>query len=68
MAHAVTTTELFLVAMAIIFLVPYAVWRLGRLDYFAPLVVVQIVAGVLLGPGCWATPSPTTTARSSTPT
>lgn len=51
MAHAVTTTELFLVAMAIIFLVPYAVWRLGRLDYFAPLVVVQIVAGVLLGPG-----------------
>ena len=51
MAHAITTTELFLVAMAIIFLVPYAVWRLGRLDYFAPLVVVQIVAGVLLGPG-----------------
>jgi Kef-type K+ transport system membrane component KefB len=51
MAHAVTTTELFLVAMAIIFLVPYAAWRLGRLDYFAPLVVVQIVAGVLLGPG-----------------
>jgi len=51
MAHTVTTTELFLVAMAIIFLVPYAVWRLGRLDYFAPLVVVQIVAGVLLGPG-----------------
>jgi Kef-type K+ transport system membrane component KefB len=51
MAHAVTTTELFLVAMAIIFLVPYAVWRLGRLDYFAPLVVVQIVTGVLLGPG-----------------
>jgi Kef-type K+ transport system membrane component KefB len=31
--------------------VPYAVWRLGRIDYFAPLVVVQIVAGVLLGPG-----------------
>jgi Kef-type K+ transport system membrane component KefB len=51
MARAVTTTELFLVAMAIIFLVPYAVWRLGRLDHFAPLVVVQIVAGVLLGPG-----------------
>ncbi|MBN8261428.1 MAG: cation:proton antiporter [Xanthomonadales bacterium] len=51
MAHAVTTTELYLVAMAIIFLVPYLAWRLARLDDVAPLVVVQIVAGVLLGPG-----------------
>ena len=51
MSHAVTTTELFLVAMAIIFLVPFLVWRLGRTEYFAPLVVVQIVTGVLLGPG-----------------
>jgi len=45
------TTELFLVAMLIVLSVPYLVWRLGRTDYFAPLVVVQIVAGVLLGPG-----------------
>ena len=51
MAHAATTTELFLVAMAIIFLLPYLAWRLARLDNVAPLVVVQIVAGVLLGPG-----------------
>ncbi len=51
MGHAVTTTELFLVAMAIIFAVPYLVWRLLRTDYWAPLVVVQIVAGILLGPG-----------------
>ncbi len=51
MTHAVTTTELFLVAMAIIFCVPYLAWRLGRTEYFAPLVVVQIVAGVLFGPG-----------------
>lgn len=51
MSHAVTTTELFLVAMAIIFSVPYLVWRLGRTEYFAPLVVVQIITGVLLGPG-----------------
>jgi Kef-type K+ transport system membrane component KefB len=51
MSHAVTTTELFLVAMAIIFAVPYLVWRFGRTEYFAPLVVVQIVVGVLLGPG-----------------
>lgn len=46
-----TQTELFLVAMCTIFTVPYLVWRLLRLDYYAPLVVVQIVGGVLLGPG-----------------
>ena len=51
MAHAVTTTELFLVAMTIVFAVPWLVWRLCRTDYWAPLVVVQIVAGILLGPG-----------------
>jgi Kef-type K+ transport system membrane component KefB len=45
------TTELFLVAMLIVFTVPYLVWRVGRTDYWAPLVVVQIIAGILLGPG-----------------
>ena len=45
------TTEIFLIAMAIIFSAPYLVWRLGRTDYYAPLVVVQIVGGILLGPG-----------------
>lgn len=45
------TTEIFLIAMAIIFTVPYLIWRLGRTDYFAPLVVVQILTGILLGPG-----------------
>ena len=49
--HGMTTTEVFLIAMAIIFTVPYLLWRLGRTDYWAPLVVVQIVAGILLGPG-----------------
>ncbi len=44
-------TEIYLVALLIIFTVPYLVWRLGRTEYFAPLVVVQIVAGILLGPG-----------------
>jgi Kef-type K+ transport system membrane component KefB len=46
-----STTEIFLIAMAIIFSVPYLIWRLGKTDYFAPLVVVQIIAGILLGPG-----------------
>jgi Kef-type K+ transport system membrane component KefB len=45
------TTEVFLLAMFIILAVPYAFWRLARTDYFAPLVVVQIVGGVLMGPG-----------------
>ena len=46
-----STTEIFLIAMAIIFSVPYLVWRLTDIDYYAPLVVVQIIAGILLGPG-----------------
>ncbi len=45
------TAEIFLIAMTIIFTVPYLVWRLGRTEYYAPLVVVQILTGILLGPG-----------------
>ena len=37
--------------MLIIVALPYAFWRLTRCDTVAPLVVVQIVAGILLGPG-----------------
>jgi Kef-type K+ transport system membrane component KefB len=47
------TTELFLVAMVIILTVPFLIWRLGRTEHFAPLVVVQIVTGVILGPGAF---------------
>lgn len=46
-----TTTEIFLIAMLLIFAIPYAVWRLFKTESYAPLVVVQIIAGVLLGPG-----------------
>ncbi|MDE2370104.1 MAG: cation:proton antiporter [Burkholderiales bacterium] len=46
-----STTEIFLLAMLIVFALPYAVWRLGRTEYWAPLVVVQIVTGIVLGPG-----------------
>jgi Kef-type K+ transport system membrane component KefB len=51
MTHAMNTTEIFLIAMVLIFSVPYLIWRLGRTEYFAPLVVVQILTGILLGPG-----------------
>lgn len=45
------TSEIYLLAMLIIFSVPYLIWRIGRTEYWAPLVVVQIVTGILLGPG-----------------
>ena len=51
MQTSLPVTELFLLALIIIFALPYAVWRLLRTDYWAPLVVVQIIAGILLGPG-----------------
>ncbi len=51
MHTSMSTTEIYLIAMLIIFTVPYLIWRLGRTDYYAPLVVVQIIAGILLGPG-----------------
>ncbi|WP_442952158.1 cation:proton antiporter [Paucibacter sp. KCTC 42545] len=46
-----STVEIFLLAMLLILSVPYLTWRLLRTDYFAPLVVVQIITGILLGPG-----------------
>jgi Kef-type K+ transport system membrane component KefB len=49
--HGMSPTEVFLLAILIIFTLPWLVWRLGRTDYWAPLVVVQIIGGILLGPG-----------------
>jgi Kef-type K+ transport system membrane component KefB len=51
MHPTMNVTEIFLIAMSIIFTVPYLIWRLGKTDYYAPLVVVQIITGILLGPG-----------------
>jgi hypothetical protein len=48
---AMGTTEIFLISILIIFTAPYLLWRLCRTDYYAPLVVVQIIGGILLGPG-----------------
>ena len=45
------TIEISLIAMTILFTLPYLIWRLGRTDYYSPLVVVQIITGILLGPG-----------------
>jgi len=51
MNPTMNVTEVFLIAMSIIFTVPYLIWRLGKTDYWAPLVVVQIIMGIVLGPG-----------------
>lgn len=46
-----SVSERFLIAMILIYSFPYLLWRIGRTDYVAPLVVVQIISGILLGPG-----------------
>ncbi|MFZ6819904.1 cation:proton antiporter [Undibacterium sp. Ji22W] len=51
MHQTMTTTEIFLLAMLLIFTIPYLIWRVCKTDYYAPLVVVQIITGILLGPG-----------------
>ena len=57
--HAMSATEVFLLAILIIFTLPYAVWRLGRTDYWAPLVVVQYARPANWRPNIYAeTPAP----------
>lgn len=48
---ALSVTETFLLALCIVLGGPWLLWRLARTDTWMPLVVVQIMAGVLLGPG-----------------
>lgn len=50
MEQSLTPAAALLLVMLLIFTVPYLVWRLARTDYLAPLVIVQIVVGILLGP------------------
>lgn len=44
-------SEIYLFIVLGIFLIPYLIWRLFKTDNFAPLPVIQIVSGVLFGPG-----------------
>jgi hypothetical protein len=37
MTFAMSTTEIFLIAMLIIFTIPYLIWRVFNTDYYAPL-------------------------------
>lgn len=51
MNSAIPVIEVFLIAMTIILTLPYLIWRIFKTDYWAPLVVVQVITGVILGPG-----------------
>lgn len=44
-------TEIYLFVLLGIFLVPYLVWRFATTDKYAPLPIVQIVLGIVFGPG-----------------
>ncbi len=46
-----TVVEKLLIAMTLILAIPYLTWRLLGNDRYLPLVVVQILAGIVLGPG-----------------
>lgn len=46
-----SATEYYLLVLLGIFTIPYLIWRFCKTDGYAPLVVVQIIAGVALGPG-----------------
>lgn len=43
-----STTEIYLIAMGIIFTVPYLIWRAFMTDQYTPQVMVQIIASMLL--------------------
>lgn len=47
---ALSPNEAYLLALPLLFGPAYLIWRLGRMEYFAPLVVVQIITGIALGP------------------
>lgn len=51
-------TETFLLALLILFSLPWALWRALGGGLALPLVVVQILAGLLLGPGVLGTLMP----------
>lgn len=57
-----TQTELFLAAMLVIFVAPYVAWRLlgvvAGWQQAVPLAIVQIVGGVVLGPGVLGAAAP----------
>ncbi len=54
-----TAAETLLAALLIIFTLPWLVWRVSNFGLMLPLVVVQIIGGILLGPGVLGAAYPT---------
>jgi Kef-type K+ transport system membrane component KefB len=46
-----STIELYFFVLIIIFLFPWIIWKTLKLENWIPLVVVQVISGILLGPG-----------------
>lgn len=53
------TSQSLLLALLLVIALPWLIWRLGRTDAVAPLVVVQILVGILLGPALLGAAFPT---------
>jgi K+:H+ antiporter len=45
------TNELFLLAMLIVFAAPFLIWKYLKAEQFAPILIVQMLIGIVLGPG-----------------
>lgn len=66
MCHVMPTLSLFLVHAGLVIGLPFALWRIGGVRRWVPLVVVQILVGLALGPsglgrlapGLWAVAFP----------
>lgn len=43
-------SELFFASILLIYVVPYFIWKFAKTDKYAPLPIIQIVSGILLGP------------------
>jgi Kef-type K+ transport system membrane component KefB len=58
MRHHVETNELFLVALLIVFTAPFLIWKYLKTEQFAPILIVQMAMGVILGPGVFGSHFP----------
>ncbi|MFO1033408.1 MAG: cation:proton antiporter [Hyphomicrobiales bacterium] len=64
---AMSTSELLLLSLFVIFAAPWLAWRFLRLEQVAPLAIVQIVGGILMGPGLLGALAPAAHAALFTP-
>lgn len=49
---------MYLTAITLIFSLPFILWRFGRVDFFAPLIVIQILTGMIVGSSAFGSQIP----------